>query len=78
MHAPVSPRPTRNLQAASASLNKPVILVGNKAETRAVVPGLAEAYGLGFGEPLAISAEHAEGLDGLYEALQPHRDGQAE
>jgi GTPase len=53
-------------------LGKPVILVGNKAETRAVVPGLAEAYGLGFGEPLAISAEHAEGLDGLYEALKPH------
>jgi GTPase len=52
-------------------LNKPVILVGNKAETRAVVPGLAEGYGLGFGEPLAISAEHAEGLDGLYEALLP-------
>jgi GTPase len=53
-------------------LGKPIILVGNKAETRAVVPGLAEAYGLGFGEPLAISAEHAEGLDGLYEALKPH------
>jgi GTP-binding protein len=52
-------------------LNKPVILVANKAETRAVVPGLAEGYGLGFGEPLAISAEHAEGLDGLYEALLP-------
>lgn len=52
-------------------LGKPVILVGNKAESRAALPGLGEAYALGFGEPIAISAEHAEGLDGLYEALAP-------
>jgi GTPase len=52
-------------------LGKKVILLGNKAESRAALPGLGEAYGLGFGEPLAISAEHAEGLDDLYEALKP-------
>ena len=52
-------------------LGKKVILVCNKAEARAHLPGLAEGYGLGFGEPLAISAEHAEGLDELYEALYP-------
>jgi GTP-binding protein len=52
-------------------LGKPVILVGNKSESRAALPGLGEAYRLGFGEPLAVSAEHGEGLDGLYEALQP-------
>jgi GTPase len=62
----------RDFAGRIRKLGKPVILVGNKAETRAVVPGLAEAYGLGFGEPLAISAEHAEGLDGLYEALKPY------
>lgn len=52
-------------------LGKPVLLVGNKAESRAALPGLGEANSLGFGEPIAISAEHAEGLDGLYEALAP-------
>ena len=52
-------------------LGKKVILICNKAEARAHLPGLAEGYGLGFGEPLAISAEHAEGLDELYEALYP-------
>ncbi len=61
----------KEFAARIRKLNKHVILIGNKAETRAVVPGLAEGYGLGFGEPLAISAEHAEGLDGLYEALRP-------
>ena len=34
-----------------------------------LLPGLGEAHSLGFGEPIAISAEHAEGLDGLYDAL---------
>jgi GTP-binding protein len=53
-------------------LGKPVILVGNKAESRAAVPGLGEAHSLGFGAPLAVSAEHAEGLDDLYEALAPY------
>ncbi len=49
---------------------KPVILVVNKAEnTKAVQAGLGEAYGLGFGEPIAISAEHADGMEDLYHAL---------
>jgi GTPase len=49
---------------------KPIILVGNKAESRAAVPGLNEALSLGFGEPLAVSAEHGEGLDGLHDAIE--------
>ena len=53
-------------------LNKPVILIGNKAEARNAVPGLGEAYALGFGEAIAFSAEHAVGMDDLYEALAPH------
>lgn len=53
-------------------LGKPVILVGNKAESRAALPGLGEANSLGFGEPLAVSAEHAEGLDALHDALEPY------
>jgi GTP-binding protein len=53
----------------------PVILVGNKAEGRAAEPGLLEAYSLGFDEPLAISAEHGEGLADLFQALLPHVEG---
>ncbi len=53
---------------------KPVILVANKAESRAADAGLLEAFELGFGKPLAISAEHGEGLDQIYDALLPFRD----
>jgi|JI10StandDraft_1071094.scaffolds.fasta_scaffold59122_5 GTP-binding protein len=52
-------------------MGKPVILLGNKAESRAALPGLGEAHALGFGAPIAISAEHAEGLDELHDALEP-------
>lgn len=48
----------------------PVILVANKCEGRGA-EGLYEAYGLGLGEPLAISAEHGEGMANLFEALAP-------
>ena len=51
---------------------KPVVLVANKAERRAVAPGLVEGYELGFGEPLGISAEHGEGLELLHEAIEPY------
>ena len=50
---------------------KPVILVANKAEGRAI-PGVGEAYGLGLGDPVAISALNGEGLGELYEQLQPY------
>ena len=53
---------------------KPVILVANKAESRAADAGLLEAFELGFGKPLAVSAEHGEGLDQIYDALLPYRD----
>ncbi len=53
----------------------PVLLVANKCEGGAGVPGLAEAYALGLGEPLALSAEHGEGLADLYEALAAHAPG---
>lgn len=43
-----------------------VRLVGNKAEGRAAEPGLVEAFSLGFGEPIALSAEHGLGLADLY------------
>jgi GTP-binding protein len=51
---------------------KPVIVVANKCESRAGDTGLGEAYALGFGEPVAVSAEHALGLGALEEALSEH------
>lgn len=48
---------------------KPVILVANKSEGRAGAAGVLEAYALGLGEPVAISAEHGEGLGDLYDAV---------
>ena len=53
----------------------PVILLANKVEGRAAESGLLECYALGFGEPVAISAEHGEGLADLFEALLPHIEG---
>jgi len=49
---------------------KPVILVANKSEGRAGEAGALEAYALGFGDPVAISAEHGEGLGDLFDALR--------
>jgi GTP-binding protein len=50
----------------------PIILVANKAEGRAGIPGIGEAHTLGFGTPIALSAEHGEGLSDLYDALAPY------
>jgi GTP-binding protein len=44
---------------------KPVVLVANKSESRASAAGFYEAFKLGLGEPVAISAEHGEGLGEL-------------
>jgi len=49
---------------------KPVILAANKCEGRAAEPGVYEAYSLGLGEPLPISAEHGIGVGELSEAIQ--------
>jgi GTP-binding protein len=49
---------------------KPAVLIANKSEGRAAEAGLIEAYGLGLGDPVAISAEHGEGLADLYGALR--------
>lgn len=44
---------------------KPVVLVANKCEGRAGSDGFYEAFELGFGDPLPISAEHGEGIGDL-------------
>jgi GTPase len=51
---------------------KPVILVANKAEGGAGMAGAYEAFSLGLGDPVPLSAEHGEGLADLFEALMPH------
>ncbi len=57
------------IAAALRKAGKPVILVANKCESRAGDTGFGEAYALGFGEPVAVSAEHSLGLGALEEAL---------
>ncbi len=56
----------------------PVILAANKAEGRAGESGILEAYALGFGEPIGMSAEHGEGVVDLFEHLQPYIDREVE
>ena len=50
----------------------PVIVVANKAEGGAGESGTLDAYRLGFGEPIALSAEHGEGVADLFQMLRPH------
>jgi GTP-binding protein len=50
----------------------PVTVVANKAEGRAAESGIFEAFRLGLGDPIAISAEHGEGVADLFEAIRPH------
>ena len=52
----------------------PVILAANKCEGGAGQAGRMEAYELGLGAPIPLSAEHGEGLSDLYDALQPFAD----
>ncbi|MEO0761965.1 MAG: ribosome biogenesis GTPase Der, partial [Pseudomonadota bacterium] len=51
---------------------KHVVLACNKAEGRAGDAGLYDAFELGLGDPLALSAEHGEGMGDLYAALEPY------
>ena len=50
----------------------PVAVVVNKAEGRAAESGILDSYRLGLGDPIAISAEHGEGVADLFEAIRPH------
>lgn len=52
----------------------PVVLIANKAEGKLGEAGALEAWELGFGEPVALSAEHGEGMATLYAALMPYID----
>ena len=48
-----------------------VILAANKSEGRAADAGLIEAFSLGLGDPVAVSAEHGEGMGDLMAVLAP-------
>jgi GTP-binding protein len=62
--------------------DKPVLLGANKAEGKQGEPGIAEAWALGFGEPIPLSGEHGEGMADLYAALvkiaPEHQDDEAD
>ena len=49
----------------------PVVLVANKCEGRSGQAGMLEAYELGLGDPVPVSAEHGEGMADLRDALAP-------
>jgi len=55
----------------------PVVLVANKCEGSAGEAGRFDAFALGLGEPLPISAEHGEGMGNLYDALAPYAGPEA-
>ena len=56
----------------------PIVLVANKVEGRSGEAGILEAYELGLGDPVPISAEHGEGVVDLFEQLLPHVEALAE
>ncbi len=55
-----------------------VIVAANKVEGRAGEAGMFEAYALGLGDVIGISAEHGEGMGDLYAALLPYAERFAE
>ena len=61
--------------------DKPIILIANKAEGRVGESGALEAFSLGLGDPVPLSAEHGDGFAGLFDALRealPDRTGPSE
>src|SRR3546814_2630446 len=57
------------------SEDTPIILLVNKAEGKQGENGLMESYSLGFDNPIALSAEHGEGVGDLFDALRPIVEG---
>ncbi len=53
------------------SEDTPIILVVNKAEGKQGENGLMESYSLGFDNPVALSAEHGDGMVDLFDLLRP-------
>jgi GTPase len=55
-----------------------VVVIVNKCEGRAGDSGFYDSHSLGMGEPIAISAEHGEGLSELYDAIAPFEPSDAD
>ncbi len=55
--------------------DRPVVLAANKVDGAAQEPELAELWGLGFGAPHPVSAEHGRGVAELLEALREATPG---
>ncbi|UYY58446.1 ribosome biogenesis GTPase Der [Sphingomonas sp. S2-65] len=60
------------------STDRPIVVMGNKAEGRAGETGIIEAMALGLGDPIPFSAEHGEGVVDLFEALRPYLEREEE
>jgi GTP-binding protein len=60
----------RHFAQALRRVDKPIVLLANKAENASGRAGAMDAYELGLGDPIPISAEHGEGTSDLYEALR--------
>ena len=58
--------------------NANVILAANKGEGKAADASILEAYALGLGEPIRMSAEHGEGMGELLDMLRPIAEDRAE
>jgi len=58
--------------------NANVILAANKGEGHVADATILEAYSLGLGEPIRLSAEHGEGMGDLLAALRPIHDAHEE
>jgi len=59
----------RHFAALARRAGKPLIVIANKAEGRAGEAGAYDAFTLGLGDPVALSAEHGDGLAELYSSL---------
>ena len=53
-------------------MHRPVILLANKCEGKLQEDSIGEAYKLGFGQPIPVSAEHGLGMQDLYDALHEY------
>ncbi len=59
----------RHFASLARRAGKPLILIANKAEGRAGEAGAYDAFALGLGDPVPLSAEHGDGFAELYSAL---------
>jgi GTP-binding protein len=62
----------QHFAAMLRGLGRPIIIVANKSESKAGAAGVLEAFELGLGQPIPISAEHGDGLGDLRDALVEH------